>query len=197
MSKPQLIFDIAGVLVSNLSSGYWNQLARSAGVQEESFKQRFKEEIRIDLWTGRIDEGEFWAWIKKQWPAVDTHQARLTLLEQLVPLPAFALIPQWSLTADIHLLSNHRQEWLEPVLEPLTTCLKSITISSEAGCCKPDPAIYELVQAKLNLDSPMLFIDDQKRNLKPARKIGWNTMLADASGEWIKQVEHHLQSCSV
>ncbi|UVI28023.1 HAD-IA family hydrolase [Paenibacillus spongiae] len=191
--KPQLILDIAGVLVSNLSSDYWGELAHAAGIRVENFKQRFNEEIKADLWTGRIDEGEFWAWVKKHWPAVDIHQAQLSLSKHLVRLPAYEYLPQWSEAAEIHLLSNHRHEWLAPHLEGIERYLTSMTISSVAGCRKPDPVIYERVQAKLNPHAPALFVDDQERNLEPARSIGWRTLAADESGEWIAQVEAYLQ----
>lgn len=192
--KPQLILDIAGVILSNLSAQYWGELAHTAGLSFESFKKRFNEEIKTDLWTGRIEEDEFWAWVNEQCQGLSIHQARRSLSEHLVRLPAYDYIPEWSQAAEIHLLSNHRHEWLAPHLEPVIPYVRSVTISSEAGCCKPDPAIYERVQKKLEPHATVLFVDDQERNLVPAQSLGWRTLLADESGEWMNEVEAFLNA---
>jgi len=194
MIKYQLVLDVAGVIVTNLSPTYWVEMAVSAGVAYEFLHNQFKHEIRELLWTGKISEEEFWEWLNKQCPSIENHEAQSILYKHLRPLPAFDYIPDWSEVADIHLLSNHRQEWLEPLLEPIRPYLKSITISSSVGLCKPRPEIYTIVNAKLDPMLQVMYIDDQDKNMKAARELSWNTLTADREGEWIKSVKQILYS---
>jgi len=55
--------------------------------------------------------------------------------------------------------------------------------------CKPNPEIYRVVAARLPKGAPVLFIDDQEKNLVPARELGWQTMLADEEGTWLDRLE--------
>lgn len=114
------------------------------------------------------------------------------LSKHLQTMPAFERIPEWSHLADVHLISNHREEWLTPILKPLAPYLHSVTVSSNVGYCKPQAEIYELVQSKLDLNSPVTFVDDQQKNLKPAQDLRWNTVIADREGRWIERVEFIL-----
>ncbi len=52
--------------------------------------------------------------------------------------------------------------------------------SSEVGTRKPEPAIYEITQARLGIPHDALFfVDDLGVNLKPARALGWQTLRYD------------------
>ncbi len=114
MIKYQLVLDVSGVIVSNLSPTFWNEIAVSAGVPYEFLHTQFKRDMRELLWTGKKSEDEFWKWLNKQCPSIEIHEAQSMLYKHLKTLPAFDCIPNWSELADIHLLSNHRREWLEP-----------------------------------------------------------------------------------
>ncbi|MEH7399289.1 HAD family hydrolase, partial [Priestia megaterium] len=103
------------------------------------------------------------------------------------PLPALKKIPIWSQHANIHLLSNHRIEWIQHILTEISPYIKSVTISGEAGCCKPESDIYLKVGQYLN-KKQTLFVDDQEKNLKEANNLGWNTILADKQGFWVEKV---------
>ncbi len=53
-----------------------------------------------------------------------------------------------------------------------------VILSCEVGLRKPNPKIYKLVLRKLNLKPEQtLFIDNQKWNITPAKKIGIKTIL--------------------
>ncbi|AJS58870.1 HAD-IA family hydrolase [Paenibacillus sp. IHBB 10380] len=173
MIKYQLILDIAGVIITNISPLFWNELAESAFVSSENLKTQFKQEIRKLLWTGKISEEDFWEWISKQCPLIEIHNAQTILVKHLKRLPAFNYVPNWSQVADIHLLSNHR-------------------IDSSIGYCKPDPESYEIVKSRLKTDLQVIFVDDQEKNMKPAKDLLWNTLIADKNGNWIKRLENIL-----
>jgi FMN phosphatase YigB (HAD superfamily) len=186
-TKTELILDIAGVLATNLSPLFWHDLSLKSGIPNDDLV-KYKKNIREELWTGKITEGEFWTQLCEQFPSIDIDNARLMLHSNIKPLPAIEEVPIWSQFANIHLLSNHRIEWIGPTLNPIQDYVKSITISSQVGCCKPQSDIYTIVKSRLNTETNILFIDDQEKNFKEAKKLGWNTLLADGKGEWIKKV---------
>ncbi|MBW7459760.1 hypothetical protein K0U00_37445, partial [Paenibacillus sepulcri] len=159
---PQLILDAGGVLVTNLSPLLWQQLAAEAAVSHDQLVESYKRCIREDLWNGKAGEASFWNWLQVQFPALREDRARELLIANLQPLPALQLIPYWSKFFDIHLLSNHRAEWLLPVLSHVRHCLTSMTISSEFGSCKPGPAIFAQAASLLPPGSPTLYVDDQQ-----------------------------------
>ena len=50
-AKPQLVLDLAGVLVSNFSSAFWLTLAEGSEISFQDIRVQF-DEVRRDLWTG-------------------------------------------------------------------------------------------------------------------------------------------------
>ncbi|GMK43115.1 hypothetical protein PghCCS26_02420 [Paenibacillus glycanilyticus] len=189
--KPELVLDAAGVIATNFSPRFWQELVWRYGLSYDKLVQ-FKQEIRVSLWTGVISEDEFWDEICSRFPAMDRDEARIQLLSQITPLPAADQIPRWSEHAHIHLLSNHRSEWLEPIFEPLRPYLRSITISSTAGCCKPNAPIYEQVEQHFESRASVLFVDDQEKNFKEPELRGWTNVLADEQGDWVNRVNRFL-----
>ncbi|MBB6732386.1 HAD-IA family hydrolase [Cohnella zeiphila] len=191
-SRPQLVLDAAGVLIGNFPSAFWEQLAVRAGCSGHDLKKRFRSEIRRELWTGRMKESEFWSWLRACYPGVEPAWARDLLMRSLKPLPALDRLSAWSRSADVHLLSNHCREWLTPSLGSVEPILKSITISNQAGCCKPEPDIYRIVDFHCGKHRQILFVDDQAKNLEPAIRLGWRTLLADDRGLWMEEVKRFL-----
>ncbi|MFT4413661.1 HAD family hydrolase [Fredinandcohnia humi] len=193
--RPVLVLDIAGVLATNFSPDFWNSLTSNYRL---SFTEliEFKKEIREELWTGTISEEVFWCRLKKKFPLIEINDAKVTLLQSINPLLAVTEIPYWAEIADIHVISNHRLEWVAHVLNPIQPYLSSITISAEVGYCKPQPEIYELVRCQIASRGNVLYVDDKEKNLHVPRTIGWGTLLADENGEWIKEVAQILQGSS-
>nr|WP_246427706.1 HAD-IA family hydrolase [Paenibacillus phyllosphaerae] len=107
----------------------------------------------------------------------------------LTYLPAALRLQEWSRTMDLHLLSNHRTEWLLPVLQPYLSCFKSITISSEAGLAKPNPDLFTRLSNTLPSGAEVIFVDDHERNLEQGRAIGWAGLIADPENKWIDFVD--------
>ncbi|MFD2611488.1 HAD family hydrolase [Paenibacillus gansuensis] len=153
---------------------------------------KFKHEVRKELWTGKMNEQEFWAMLLERFPTVNAEYAAGKLISEIKPMPCLEEIPNWSKIANIHLLSNHRTEWISHIIDPVKNYITSITISDETGFCKPEMDIYLIVHSKLFNRDHVLFVDDQEKNLVQARNLGWNTLLADEKGEWIKAVRHQL-----
>jgi len=65
----------------------------------------------------------------------------------------------------------------------------AVVISCDVGLRKPDPKIYRLVLKRLKLPAKnTVFIDNQKWNTKPARKLGMNTILFKNNKQAFKQL---------
>jgi FMN phosphatase YigB (HAD superfamily) len=186
-TKSELILDIGGVLATNFSPSFWQDLSAKSGASYDNL-DKFKKKIREELWNGWIAEEEFWNRLSEQFPSIDIEKAQLILHSYIKPLPAIKMVPVWSQYANIHLLSNHRIEWIEPILNLIEGHIKSITVSSQVGSCKPQAEIYSKVNSLLNKGENILFIDDQEKNFKQAKMLRWDTLLADANGDWIVKV---------
>ncbi|WP_091480457.1 HAD family hydrolase [Gracilibacillus orientalis] len=90
-------------------------------------------------------------------------------------------------------MSNHRSEWLQPVMDRLRPFLTSMTISAEVGVAKPDPIIYKICNKQTDPDRPILFVDNKLENLIPAIDLGWQTIHADPDHEWISKVDQFVR----
>lgn len=191
MKKPDLILDIAGVLATNFSPLFWHYLSTTYDVQYEELL-KFRKGVREKLWTGEMTEQAFWENLQRQVPNLHIEAAKEQLLSMITPLPAVEEIPGWSEIANIHLLSNHRLEWIEHILIPIQEYLTSVTISAAVGACKPGISIYEKTQTYLRNNGIVLFVDDQEKNLIGAAELGWDTLLADEQGKWTEKVSSLL-----
>ncbi|MDT0122448.1 HAD-IA family hydrolase [Paenibacillus sp. RRE4] len=187
-TRPQLVLDIAGVLLSNMSLRCWKEMIQETNLSAEQLKKHFGG-IKRDLWTGKMSEQEFWVSLGKAYPELSISRARDILFDSIVPLSAAQFLERWSKYADIHLLSNHCKEWIEPNLGSLSTYAQSVTISNQVGLCKPEIEIYQLVETHFVYGAEVLFIDDQEKNLHSANQLGWKTLLADEEGKWTREVE--------
>ncbi|SDE44213.1 putative hydrolase of the HAD superfamily [Paenibacillus sp. UNCCL117] len=193
-AKPQLVLDLAGVLVSNISPALWLKFAEGTGISFQNIKEQF-DGVRKELWTGSIREEEFWEWLSIRISQINMQQAREMLIQSLEPLPGLSRLVHWSHAADIHIVSNHCKEWLGPTLEKVEPYAKSITISNQVGLSKPDLRIFQHVEKQFEHSSrTIIYIDDQEKNLKPAAELGWTTLLADKDHRWIEQVEPMLNN---
>ena len=70
----------------------------------------------------------------------------------------------------------------------LTKYFSPIVVSCEVGLRKPNPKIYSLILEKLKLrPSECLFIDNQKWNIFPAKKLGMKTILFKDNSQLFKE----------
>lgn len=82
----------------------------------------------------------------------------------------------------IGLLSNDLSEWSEFLRNKfgLNDLVDYCVISGDVGLRKPDEAIYEYTIRECDIDpSKSVFIDDRIKNLIPAEKLGFKTVLFD------------------
>ena len=85
----------------------------------------------------------------------------------------------------------------EPVVDDGTRALRDhfdvFVESSVEGLRKPDPRIYELVCARLEVKpAGQVFLDDIGSNLKTARALGMHTIKVEEPVSALRQLEAHL-----
>lgn len=70
IKKIDLVLDIAGVIASNFSPIYWEDLSSKFEVTYEELI-KFRKEVRDELWTGKITEQEFWERLIERFPTIE------------------------------------------------------------------------------------------------------------------------------
>lgn len=85
-NRPQLVFDIAGVLLSNISLRCWKEMIQESNLSAEQLKGHFGG-VKRRLWTGAMKEEEFWDTLRESYPELPISRARDILFDSIVPLP--------------------------------------------------------------------------------------------------------------
>ncbi|SHM48960.1 HAD family hydrolase [Gracilibacillus kekensis] len=191
MNNVQLVLDVGGVLATDLDQ-FWDELVSQTNLSYKEVRNIYKEEIRKQLWHGEISVESFWCWLKSTFPNIDLNYLQEVLPESLLELEGIHFVKKWSEVSDIHILSNHRTEWIKPILDHIRPFIMSATISAEVKVAKPNHKIYQICMQHLDETRPILFIDNKRENLEPAEKLGWQTILADTENLWINQVNRQL-----
>ena len=69
-----------------------------------------------------------------------------------------------------------------------------IIISCDVGLRKPNPEVYRLILKKLKLKSKeVIFVDNQKWNITPAKKLGMKTILFKNNKQAIQEISKLLK----
>lgn len=91
------------------------------------------------------------------------------------------------------ILSNHAVEWIIPTIfaSKLYKHFPIMVISCFTGLMKPERAIYELVLKEMETQpEETVYIDDQEKNLLPARELGMLTIKFESA----PQLEQELKA---
>jgi putative hydrolase of the HAD superfamily len=194
-TRPRLVLDAGGVLFGESFRPFLRELATENGRDADEMIGFYNSELRRPLWTGSHSEEDFWLRIA-DWLGVEpqTETWRQRMLEAIdLPLPVAASLERWADVAELWILSNHRHEWLAPLLAEagFTPHFTRILVSSELGEMKPDPAIFERVVAGRPVR--VLFVDDKQENLDAGAAFGIEAQLAEAGGAWQDEVDDWLE----
>ena len=69
-----------------------------------------------------------------------------------------------------------------------------IVLSYQEGLAKPDPVFYQIALDKLGLQADqILFIDDQKRFIEAAQKLGFQTIQANSEDQIVADTQRILK----
>ena len=190
-----LVLDVCGVLLGEPMEPLFRMVAREAGSSPDRVRAVFRNYFRDALWSGRLDEADFWpAFAVACGVGVPSPGWPTLLRSAMAPLAATACASRWSRSAQIWLLSNHRHEWLVPALQDagLHLLARRLFISSQTGHVKPGPAAYVQVLDNAAPGDALLYVDDKADNVRGFRELGVGGLVADARGEWISSVDAWL-----
>lgn len=94
---------------------------------------------------------------------------------------------------EVWCLSNDLSEWSKKLRGrfKLEKYIRGFVISGDVRLRKPDPAIFEYLIRRLNVNAgDAVFVDDNPKNLDSATELGLQTILFNASGENLSHSVH-------
>lgn len=177
-----IVFDVGGVIVGDLSQELIPYLSRKHKKQFGRLKAKWRI-IEHAYRLGRMTENEFW----KRFIAscgIDENPAELKLFTRKFNNKqvkgTLDVAKELKKNYKLAILSNHTKEWIDYIIKKhkLRALFNPIVVSSDAGCAKPDPKIYEILLKKLKLKSrECLFIDNREANDVTADNLGFNCII--------------------
>lgn len=174
-----IVFDIGGVLIDNPWPQMLSHYANCLGVNEEDLEKFLKESKLMNDWSkGLITESDLWReicnYIKCHLPTSESLWLDGFRLAYRKKPEVFKLIENLQQKGlSIGLLSNTEKPVAEFLKQENFSGFDAFICSCDIGEIKPNPAIYEEMLKKLDLESnEIIFIDDLKENIAGAKKIG-------------------------
>ena len=185
-----VIFDIGNVLIE------WQPERFYDAVIGEDRRRAMFEAVDLHGMNERVDRGEHFTetiygtaegypewrdeirmwhdrWIELASPAID-HSVRLMKALQAKGVPVFSLT-NFGIQSYAHAATFY----------PFLNEFDRDFISGHLGVTKPDPAIYETVEATTGLSGgALLFADDRPDNIRAAQAFGWRTHLFEGPRGW-------------
>ena len=167
-----------------------DRAAAHVGADPDAVRELIRGPFRDDYWGGRLPESAFWEHLGVPVPDPAARTAILDLRPRIDP----ARVAAWREVADVWIISNHRHEWLEPVLAAtgIGEAVDRVIISSIGGHVKPDPAAWAVLLADGTDAADVLVVDDQARNLDAARSLGITAVAATGDRSWCDDVDRFL-----
>jgi putative hydrolase of the HAD superfamily len=157
-----------------------NKYVKERGIKLEKYSRKIHSLIVYhDL--GKISEEEFLQKCSKiiklnlPYPLLKYVYKPKTLNSNLIKI-----IKKLKKKFKIVLISNNNKEYCKEYLfkTKLNKLFNMIILSYQVGYRKPSPKIYKILIRKTNCKpSDVLYIDDEKSKLPPAKKIGFKTLL--------------------
>jgi putative hydrolase of the HAD superfamily len=164
--------------------------AERVGADPDLVRDLIRGPFRDDYWGGRLPESAFWERLGVPVPSASERAGILDLRPRIDP----ARVAAWRQVADVWIISNHRHEWLEPVLADtgLGDAVDRVVISSVGGRVKPDPAAWAVLLDDGIAPGDVLVVDDQAKNLDAARSLGITAVAATGDLTWCDAVDRFL-----
>ncbi len=192
-----IFFDWGGVIADDPGDEFLSQLLRDIGATEEEVETIYVTYMRSFM-RGEISESEYWQVLRKnygltihdsisdefkRWRGLDVNHEVLRLADK-----AKAIGIQTAILSNI----------IEPTYNALAATgyfdrFDKTIASCKVGYAKPQEKIYDLALQEMNTTAGRsLFIDDKPRNLEPAIKMGFKTILAQNSKQTIEDISRYL-----
>lgn len=139
-------------------------------------------EIVNSFSRGQIKSNAYWQKYAKilNLPDITPIQLKKLYLEFTPNLGMLDLLKSLASKYQVVLLSNLNTDMKRVIIKRLkiNKYFKHMIFSNDINMLKPDPAIYHFTLNKLDLSAQeTLFIDDDKKNIRSAKKLGIKTIL--------------------
>ncbi|MCW3010475.1 MAG: haloacid dehalogenase [Solirubrobacterales bacterium] len=200
MERPRrgLLVDWGGVLTSNIFESFeafcLDEGLRPDSVRDAFMKDPMARELLADFECGRLGNADF----ERKFGAVLEVEEPEGLIERLFGRMAADEVMQDAVIAfkaagvRTGLLSN---SWGTATYDRrrFDQLFDVLVISGELGVRKPEPSIYAAAAERMGLEpSELVFVDDLRGNLKPARALGMATVHHTDAAATIAQLEELL-----
>ncbi len=179
-----IFFDWGGVIADDPGDDFLLRLLQKIGATSQQAQEIYDGYMRQFI-RGEIGEAAYWQLLRdhygftvhenisedfKAWRGLVTNEAVLALVDKARE-------------------KNLRSVLLTNVIEPTYNVLAAagyyrlfdeVIASCKVGYAKPQPEIYQLALERLHTTAEhSLFIDDKERNIESARRLGFQTILAE------------------
>lgn len=176
-----IIFDLAEVYLKGLL-GVEHYLEPLVGIKAKEIQSRLQGKELISLFHGEISEEEYWSRIieRNNWK-VDIGLLKKAVRNNFEEIEGTRKIIEKlkKMGFKLGLLSVHAKEWINHCVRKFDyhKLFHSTLYSFEVAASKPDKKVYKLVLQRLDSKpEECVFIDDNKKNLTPARELGITTI---------------------
>lgn len=186
----KIFFDVDGVLMNNIhmERGWLNRwdkdIEKDLGINPDHFQEIFASWFR-EVQLGRLDfETEMARWLTEHNYEVSAQKVISYWNEKDMNLNAdlWPVIRRLSQNPDVHLYVATNQSharanhlWNSGFKDHF----KKIFYSAALGCFKHDSEYFRLVENEIGIDpseEPVLFFDDDKRNIAASSARGWRSV---------------------
>lgn len=194
-----VIFDLGGVLIDYPADGMRAYYTKHLGVKERVFLDEFKN-LEEDFQKGKISEKHLWGKICKKLK-INTPKSNSLWLngfksayEEKKEIFVFANLLK-TRGFLIGLLSNTEVPVMNFIKNRrIYKCIDKMTCSCDVGFRKPEREIYELALKRLGVrPEESIFVDDIKKYVEKAGKIGINSILFSNTGQVIKDISEIIR----
>jgi epoxide hydrolase-like predicted phosphatase len=179
MKIQAILFDIGGVLVRTIDRAPRQALAERLGMSASDLEALvFGGESGQQAQLGQVDEAEQWAYACRQvnWPVERAVEFRMQFFGgDELDAALLAYIRRLHQAYKTGIISN-AMNGTRALIEgswAMTPLFDAVVLSGEVGVMKPDPRIYQLALARLEVQpGQAVFIDDFQHNIDGARAVG-------------------------
>lgn len=170
-----VVLDAHGVVFNRVLPTFVRCRAAERGEDPDATWQRWRTDLRLDFWEGRIGPPEMW---DRLFPGDNPAELSARLERSYRPGPWFDFVATGS--QRLWLLSNHRTGWLLPRLSTfgIAERFERVLVSDRLGVAKPDRrAFAAIVEAART--AAVCLVDDSPQNVAVAAELGLDARLAD------------------
>lgn len=190
-----IIFDIGGVV---LFPGDFNELrkefAQILKTDVETLRPVFRE-WWVKWRLGKIKEDEFFEGLSKYFGCGDEEKKELRDYVYMIGSlnkPVLGLIARLKKNYKISAATNHAREWFEDNSKrfDFNRYFDIVVTSYEEGLAKPEEAFYKALLKKVGFAAEeCVFIDNSKKNVEAAEKIGINVIFYEDYDSFVKSLK--------